>query len=245
MDKTGLCNLALGSVGARSTISNLQEGSDASLQCLLQYDMALEAVLQAAHWNFARAQISLALLKDGTKSPPDSVPQPWQYEYAYPADCVQARYVMPLFNSPTPSVPGTAALPYFSGNAVPFLVSSDLDTNGARNKVILTNQANAVLVYTTRITDVSLFDGAFLVAFANFLGARVCIPLSGDKNMMKGAYALADSTCRAAQASNGNEGLTVTDTVPDWMRVRGYQSDWGYPGQGAFVCAPINLTMVS
>lgn len=245
MDPIGICNMALGSVNARITISNLQENNLAAIQCALQYAPSLEAVLQAAHWNFARAQVSLALLKDGTKSPPDSVPQPWQYEYAYPADCVQARYVMPMFNSPTPSVPGTAALPYFSGNAVPFLVSSDLDSTGARNKVILCNEANAILVYTTRITDVNLFDGSFVIAFANYLGARVCIPLSGDKSMMKVAYELADSTCRTAQASNGNEGLTVIDNVPDWMRVRGYQSDWGYPGRGPFVCAPINLTMVS
>lgn len=245
MDKVGICNLALGAVGARTTISSLTESSAAARQCALQYDAALEAVLSAAHWNFARKQTQLALLKDGTLSPPDNVPQPWLYEYAYPADCVQARYMVPMFNNLPASVPGAASMPYYIGAPVRFIVSSDVDTQGNANKVFLTNQPNAVLVYTTRIEDVTLFDGQFVLALANYLGARMAIPLSGDKKLMQMAYQLADATTKAARASNGNEGLTVDDHIPDWMRVRGYASDWAYPPGSMFVLQPQNLTLIS
>lgn len=246
MDQVGLCNLALGSVGAKTTISSLTESSAAARQCLLQYDAAAEAVLQAAHWNFARAQVTLSLLKDGTATPSQNVPQPWVYEYAYPSDCVAARYVMPLFATDGSSVPGVAAMPYYQGPPrVPFLISSDLDSQGNRNKVILTNQPSAVLVYTTRIDDVSLFDGQFVLALAAYLGARVAIPLTGDKNMAKMAFDQADRTCRTAQASNGNEGLTVVDSTPDWISARGYSADWGNPPGSLYILPPVNLSMVS
>lgn len=246
MDQIGACNLALGSIGAKTTISSLTENSAAARQCLLQYAASLEAVLQAAHWNFARAQVTLALLKDGTVTPSQNVPQPWQYEYAYPSDCVAARYLMPLFTSDGQTVPGTPGLPCYQGPPrVPFLISSDLDSQGNRNKVILTSQPDAVLVYTTRIEDVSLFDGQFVLAFAAYMGSRMAIPLTGDKAMAKMAFDQADATCRTAQASNGNEGLTVIDTVADWIQARGYTSDWAAQPGSMFILPPTNLSMVS
>jgi hypothetical protein len=240
-----ICNLALDSIGTRSTIASLQENSKEARACARQYLPTLEAVLSAAHWNFARKQVALALLKDGTKNPPDAVPQPWVYEYAWPADCVRARFIMPLLQGNPGVVPGSQALPFWMGPPVRWLVSSDVDAQGNAIKVILTNQGNAQLVYTTLITNTLMFDGQFVRAFANYLGHLLAIPLSGDKTLAKQAFDMANATAIAARATNGNEGITVIDVVPDWMRVRGYISDWAYPPGAFFTQQPQALTQIS
>lgn len=240
--KVDICNMALSAIGTRSTIAALTENSAEARQLSLQYPTALDAILQAAHWNFARAQKSLAVLK---QVPTDTdVPQPWMYEYDYPSDCVQARYVMPIFESAPGTVPGAANVPFFTGPPIRFLVGTDLDSRGNRKKVILTNQPQAQLIYTVRIDDPSLYDANFVQALAGFLATLICIPLSGDKTLMKLAFEKSDKITKDARASNGNEGLTVADSIPDWMRARGYASDWSYPAGSFFYYGPQNLTMV-
>lgn len=245
LSDVAICNLALDAMGSRSTITSLQENSAEAKACARQYSPALAAVLQAAFWNFARFQVSLTLLLDGSKTPPDAVPTPWLYEYLYPSDCVQARYIMPMMQANPGSVPGSQSLPYAMGSPVRFLVGADNDQSGNKRKVILTNQNNAVLVYTALVTDTGMFDEQFTRAFANYLGYLLSIPLSGDKGLAKMCYQVAKETCNAAEASNGNEGLTIIDSMPDWIRVRGYASDWAYPPGSYFTIQPQALTMIS
>ena len=243
MDQTTIYNLALSAIGTRSTVASPTENSAESNALNLHYAPAIESILQAARWNFARRQALLTVLNDATQSQP--VPTPWLYEYALPSDCVQARYVMPtiMLNSASSTV-GTPSAPTALGPPVKFLMSTDLDTNGNQIMVLLTNQIQATLVYTSRITNPNLFDGSFIEALSVYLGARVCMALTGDKALTKGTYEHAASLCKTAQASNGNEGLTVIDNVPDWMKVRGYASDWGQT-DGSFSYGPSALQQVS
>jgi hypothetical protein len=71
-----------------------------------QYYLRVSALFRAAHWAFARKQGVLSVLKaaagtpenmDGTTLP--IPPVPWQYEYAYPSDCIKVRSLIP--NPPT------------------------------------------------------------------------------------------------------------------------------------------------
>lgn len=240
-----ICNLALDAAGTRSTIASLQENSEEANACARQYAPALSSMLQGARWNFARAQVSMTLLKDGTLTPPDSVPTPWIYEYDYPSDCVAARFIMPLLQMSPGTAVGSQGLPSSIGAPVRFLVGTDLDASNNRIKVILTNQPNAILVYTAAVTDTGLFDDQFTDAFANYLAYRISVPLSGDKALAKINYQLAIEACKKAEASNNNEGLTVIDNVPDWIRVRGYASDWAYPPGSYFTIEPQALTMIT
>lgn len=238
--KVEICNLALDAMGTRSTIASLTESSAEARACSRQYAIARDSVLQAAHWNFARKQVSLALLKDGTLTPPDDVPVPWTYEYAYPSDCLAARYIMPV----TERVSGLDGI----GAVYPvdrFIVSSDIDSGGAPNKVILTNKARAILVYTLRLDEPTLYDDQFTTAFSYFLASKLTIALSGDKGLARSLFDTADRMAREAQAGNANEGgPTQVDIVPDWIRVRGYEADMGYPYQ-AFIMAPVNLSFIA
>lgn len=238
-----IANLALASIGTRSTIAALTEQSAEGLAVALQYNTCLDAVLSAAHWNFARKQVALSLLKDGSLTPPDDVPQPWLYEYAYPTDCVSARYVMPSIAS-SPNSSTVLSPPFATGQPVPFIISSDVDSNGQPVKVILCNEPQAVLVYTFRLTIPSLYDAPFVIALSNYIGSRLAMALTGDKTLARTAFEVADRTTKDARASNGNEGITIIDNVPDWIRVRGYEADVGYSWQ-QYVMGPTNLQFIT
>lgn len=240
-----IANLALDAAGTRSTIASLQENSIEARAVSRHYAPSLASMLSAAHWNFARFQIALTLLKDATKSPPDAVPIPWLYEYAYPADCVLARYLMPQTQGNPASVPGAQSLPYYIGAPVRFLISTDNDAQGNPVKVILTNQPQAILVYTRLIVQTGLFDDQFVEALTYYLAHRISVPLSGDKALAKANYDTANVKVNAARASNGNEGLTIVDGIPDWMRVRGYASDWAFPPGSYFTIQPQALGMIT
>ena len=90
-----------------------------------------------------------------------------------------------------------------------------------------------------------MFDDQFLMALAAYMAHAMCPALTGDKAQAKILFELADKITRGAQSSNGNEGLTVMDSIPDWMRVRGYASDWAYPPGSMFFTQPQALTMIA
>ena len=100
-------------------------------------------------------------------------------------------------------------------------------------KPIATNQPQALGVWNRRIVNPDLWDPSFRQAFIDALAARVAIPISGDRalaTMAKSWASGAMGTIATARANDGNEGLTVDDHVPDWLRVRGYGAAWSTPG---------------
>lgn len=240
-----IANMALDVIGTRSSIQSLSEGSNESNAISRHIDNAVDAVLRACHWNFARKQVPLTLLQDATQAQP--VPTPWLYEYAYPSDCVLMRQLMPMIQvQPVQPVttPGSPAGVSAYGPPVRFLMGTDLDFSGNPIEVLLTNQPQAIGVYTFRNLNTAMWDALFVQAFAAYLGARVCMTLTGDKTTMRMALAEAQQYAVDAQRMNGNEGLTVIDHMPDWVRVRGYASDWAWPDSGMFTYGPQSLSLI-
>lgn len=240
-----IANMALDVVGTRSTIASLTEGSNEANAIGRHWDNAVDAMLRAAHWNFARKQIPLTLLQDATNG--GVVPSPWLYEYAYPSDCVLMRQLMPMIQTQElePSVGATSVAGVAAyGPPVKFLIATDTDINGNPINVLLTNQPQAIGIYTFRNTNTSMWDALYVQGFAAYLGARVCMTLTGDKNTQRMALSEAQQYANDAQRMNGNEGLTVIDSTPDWMRVRGYASDWSWPDGGMYTYGPQALTLI-
>ena len=109
-DALAIANQALARLGTRSTVASFQEQSPEAQAANQLYQQAVQATLQAYDWQFATA--SVALSATGT------APQPWQYQYAVPTDCVRVRGVSgPCWPAP---VPGT--IPLQSGQAPPIPV---------------------------------------------------------------------------------------------------------------------------
>jgi hypothetical protein len=96
--------------------------------------------------------------------------------------------------------------------------------------VILTNQEFAMLNYIRDVTDVNLFDDLFTNAFTSILGASLNMALAGDKKLSNMLIALANDDIGKARGRDGNEGLTVNDVTPDWIRVRGVTFVEDYSG---------------
>jgi hypothetical protein len=235
-------NLALDAIGTRSTVTLITEGSAEANALNRHWDAARRAVLAASNWAFSRQQMSLALYQDATAG--GTVPSPWLYEYSTPSNLVHMRYILPMFDN-IPGVASGASVATFSGPPIKFVMSSDVDANGNDINVILTNQPQAIAVYTKDVKETNLCTDGFVEALRMYLGHRIAIALTGDKQLSGALYQQATEAIRAAEAQNNNEGLTVNESVPDWMRVRGYVSDFGYPGGDAMYYSPSSLVMVS
>ena len=88
-------------------------------------------------------------------------------------------------------------------------------------RVILTNQENAVMSYVKQLTDPNVMDPSFVEAWKLALSARLAIALTGDKTLANLKVGEANQHIIEARKADGNEGLTVNDITPDWMRIRG------------------------
>ena len=254
-----IANRALQAMGTRSTISSLGDGSAEADAVNLIYAATRDELFRAAHWNFTRKTATLTLLKSAPGTPENAGTQsatqwnpsfpapPWLFEYGYPSDCLKLRFIVPqistslgIAGAPLTSAAQSGIVPYWNGPPVRFIAASDQDSNGNTINVILTNQDQAIAVYTARIADPDLWDPQFQAALVAALAAKLTVPLSGDKTLQKLNLDLLQGTLAAARVSDGNEGITVDTSLPDWMRVRGAGRDWGlgglYAGWSAFPC---------
>lgn len=236
-----ICRLALQAVGARTTIESLEEDSNEAIQCRILFGQTRDELLRKAWWNFARRTVLLTLLKSapgtaeftGTATNTWSSvypPPPWLYSYALPEDCVKARYIIPQ------QVANGTTTPLFSGqnfqgtwlvNGAPikFVLGTDVNDVGEHTKVLLTNQSQAILVYTARVENTDLWDAQFTAAFVALLAAYLANPISGDRALRNDLMSIAVAKILEAATSDGNEGLTVQETMPELLLARGAGDD--------------------
>jgi len=97
-------------------------------------------------------------------------------------------------------------------------------------RTILTNQEFATAAYCRQVTDPNVMDSMFQEAWTNILGAGICMALTGDKGLANSAIAQANRRIEEARKVDGNEGLTINDVTPDWLRVRGIAWTEAYSG---------------
>lgn len=92
---------------------------------------------------------------------------------------------------------------------------------GSTQRVILCNQTQAILCYNTQITDPNVMDPLFQDAWVHILAARLTFQLTGDKALANLQISLANNAIMEARKADGNEGITVNDVTPDFLRTRG------------------------
>lgn len=109
--------------------------------------------------------------------------------------------------------------------------SLDIGLTGVQDqRVILTNQEFALLNYCKLVTDPNVFDDSFQEALVRILGLGLTNPLTGDKGLKNQILAETNEIIKQARGDDGNEGLTVNDVIPDWLRVRGVNFIEDYSG---------------
>lgn len=167
-----------------------------------------------------------------TTNPPIGAPVQLQVLTA-PAGVIGTVSVVPVLNG------GTTGGSYFAAQANP--VAQGTTTGAGINatfnltfgaaadlRVILTNQEFATLAYVKQVTDPNVMDPLFQKAWADILGAHLSVALTGDKKRANDLVQLANRSIEQARSIDGNEGLTINDVTPDWIRIRGVAYTEGF-----------------
>lgn len=173
-----VCNLALGNLGDNATVASLDppEGSAQAEHCARFYPIARDSLLELHTWGFSTTRTTLSLLTSGWPE--------WTYCYAQPADALNLIAVLPpesdddysgQYGVTTANVPLTGG-----GQYVPQPYSAESLDDGTL--VIYTDQENAVLRYTQRVTDTTKFSPLFITTLSWHLASMLAGPLiKGDE----------------------------------------------------------------
>lgn len=167
--EVGICNLALSHIGDDATVSSIDppEGSVQAAHCATFYPIARDSLLEMHSWGFATKRVQLAMLGNGWPE--------WTYAYSQPNDALNIIAILPPDATDDYSETINSAPMSAGGYYVPQAFSCEVNEDGAA--VILTDQANAVLRYTSTITDVSKFSPLFTVTLSWYLASMVVGPI--------------------------------------------------------------------
>lgn len=178
-----ICNMALARIGVSSFISNLNEASNEARVLNLFYEQMRDFALRDHHWNFATRRVVLA----NAGTPPTN----WAFKYTYPSDCLKARFIVHQ-GIRTPR----------NDQRIAFEIGSE-----GSQRVIYTDQPQAELVYTARITDPTLFDPIFESALSYLIASEVAMPLTVKESVAKQARDAYERVKSQAAAHSTNEGF--------------------------------------
>ncbi len=187
-----ICNLAL-SHTRKGRIDSLSEGSPQARECSLHYDIALDAMLRAYPWRFARKVEALAELTLDWE-------QRWAYRYRYPIDCLKIIRLVPDIDIRHEINPLIHEL---------------------RGASIYSDLTPVYLEYTARITDPTLFPPDFTDALSWELAFRIAAPLTADREMRKDAFEMSRSLMAAASMADANESPETSDRESVFAAARG------------------------
>lgn len=211
-----IVNLALSRLGTDIGIADFDnEQSKEASAARLHYDPALEQVLEAAEWNFATKRVELAQLEDDP-------PVDWDYAYQYPTDCVKLRRLIPQDGERRVGRAIAGGLEVLSptllnDSRIPFAVELNADGDG---RMILSDEPNAVAVYTARVEDPTFYPGHFVKALSLFLAHEMCMPMRVDDRRRQAIYQEYVATLSMASASSLNEQRTDPEPLPESIRAR-------------------------
>jgi hypothetical protein len=205
-DLTSLFNLALSAVGTRSLTSDPNENSREAEICRLWFPQTRDQVLRAAPWAAARSTARLPILGEqtsdtwGTGSPvPGS-----RFAYGIPADFLYPRFIY-----------GYAR--FEMGTYAPTVAATP-------QPALFTDVEAPLLTYTSRQTNIALWDHGLFMAIAYGLAANIAMPLHGKPQRAKEALMQANETIMQARVQTANEDFVSLDHIPDWLAARGISS---------------------
>tara|TARA_R110000868_G_scaffold307378_2_gene568853 strand:- start:21927 stop:22595 length:669 start_codon:yes stop_codon:yes gene_type:complete len=212
-------NQALSAAGGKGTVSAVGESSREADLAGLWWETVRDGVFRTASWPCTKAYSRLALLTERDENADWVLADPapgWRYAYAVPSEMIAPRFL-------------------HSYDRFELMLH-----NG--DNALMTNEENAVLQYSFRQTDVSLWDSGLTQAVIFALAAQLCYPLSaklGQADRLKATayeFILENRTEIANQTDNHAE-----DLAP-WVSVRGYE---GTPRPTRFFYPYTNLNIVA
>lgn len=161
------------------------------------YNLGRQTVLRDHPWGFAERRKALTLV--GT------APDDWKYQYLYPDECLKAIEIQKVNRSDKP---------------IPFKISQYSDADNSKTKVILTDQADAVLIFTADEDDEAIFDPQFTKTFIAYLAYRCANTLTTAKDAAERAWNNYQRARFEATASDSNEQIPDDSRDADWITGR-------------------------
>lgn len=203
VSKPQICNMALSYAGwTETTIGNLDtDTGKAANQCRIHYDQARRFVLADHYWNFATKRQALAEINDA--------PSDWLYRYDYPDDCLLMQSIQRPNRNTTP---------------IKYKIEQDTSGSGAS---VLSDEPNAIGIYTRDVEDTRLFSPMFVTSFAYYLASQLSIPMSGDQRLHEANLTIYRNYMASAQATDSNEGEADNELQSPWERARLYGDENG------------------
>jgi hypothetical protein len=177
-----ICNMALGMLGNANVIESLNELSVQARTMGQWYDTARREALSAHDWSFARSRQDLAL---HAEDPPEGL---WTFRYQTPATMLKALRLRGKYVPEYPKVP-------FELEA-----SSDGET-----VTLLTDLADAALIYTRDATQVSLYPPGFTIYLARVLAAYTSPVITGNAQMTAFQHQQLERELRRAAGRDANQ----------------------------------------
>lgn len=246
--QTQICNLALGRIGARGQITNVNENSPNAVKCLAIWDAIFQEVLSERDWKFAKTRQPLTL------SP--IVPlYNWLAAWALPGDLL--RFVRP-FKTPRDRSQyslwwygwGPEGTGWYNREDPPFwpCVPYKIETLTAgwqsplanppvpypapfpSGRYALTNytgcEGPAMITYIQLITDYTQLMPGFVNCLTNRLAMELSIGVTEDKSKFELMEQRYKDSLNSAEAQN--ECLDYSDETgnEDWATAGRCQSYW-------------------
>lgn len=181
-------------------IDSLTATTPAAEQCKLHYDTALESLLESYWWTWARSRETLTELTNDRSSE-------WGYKYQMPAEVVSVRWV---------NEPETAR----------GLISTGRSADTPREMhadYLYSDKADALMEYTTLVTDPSVWSQKFADALAAELASRCCQALTENARLRRDTSEA--SAMLLERAIVHDEQLIDTASefapIPHWLNLRG------------------------
>jgi len=187
-DKLKIWNLSLANIQETDFISDVDEDSQEANVIRVYYDEVRKAALKRHDWNFARKRVLLAQTANDPAFP-------WAFEYGYPTDCIQARSI----------AKGSPRFP-----EIPFETSTQ-----GNQRVILTNQPEACLVYTFDQLVEGHFSDSFVIYLSWEISAVIAMPITNKRANKIAAVGQATVELLIAKSENMNEQRQDRDDIKE------------------------------
>lgn len=207
-----ICNLALTRIGAQ-TINDLEEASSAARHCKALYEPTRDSLLEKHPWRFARSRASLAAL---VVSEADK-PREWSQVYALPSDSLTPLYIEPASAGTIPLHRDCYTGPEYWRQQIPD-ATPPFEVRAGRQ--IMTDEEDAVLIYTARIEDPTRYEPLFVEALSWRLAGDLASALKGDMRRREGAFAAAQTAINEAETSDARGATIRVQRDADWVAAR-------------------------
>lgn len=220
-----ICNLALAHLGDTATVASIDppEGSAQAEHCQRFYPIARDSLLEMHFWNFAMRREALAQITNNNAQ--------WKYAYALPNTVLNPVSVLPpeaADDYSTKFVPTDT--PYFAHNYSPVIAAGryvpqpyTIETLSDGTQVLYTNQENALLRYTAKVTDTAQFTPLFVMTLSWHLASMLAGPvIKGDAGAAeaKRCQQMMAAYLAQAEASDANQRSIKPEHIVAWTAGR-------------------------